>query len=321
MKTTSRGLRSALMAITLAATTALSIGEPTAAHAAGMSLLNAPVPASCKHPATTLDGYEKDYPTTNGHTTLQVAQAVSGRLAHRRGRVTVVPLSCSAAGVTWPDLLLVYGPGPSLLGSLQLRTQVRGQKHATVSALSLSGGVAQMTVTTSNATGYMLTTYHSTMGWSQGYPTFRLGPPLTIDGAPAGSDEGAMPLIGGPQQAARLKPAPAGLRAFLQRQMDANPNAAYTKLMRYSHKGGGFAYIDWDPGDEEGDVYGKVHRRWTHLATYWNRGDISASCNSGDQGWFDLTGKTRAAWTALGLACRTTNGHWSTLGTWPSSGI
>ena len=247
---------------------------------------------------------------TDGHTTLQVDQAVSGHLGKHRGRVTIVPLSCSEAGVSWPDLLLIYGPGRRLLDTVRLREVIGGQAHAEVGHIRLSRS-AYVRLSTSTQDGYLQTAYRAHVWWAGGGAHIRLGPPQTIDGAPPGTDPLTMPAIRGPHQSDNLKPAPPGLRRFLQRQRDIH--RTYVKLERYRHKAGGVALVDWDPGDEEGKVAGKVDGRWQWLATYWNRGQERPTCS-------DITGSTLVnAWKGLGLTCND-HGTVVTLGHWPSSG-
>lgn len=312
-----RGLVSALAAISLAGSTLLGIGI-SAAHAAGTapSLLDAPVPASCGHPATRLHGYEKDYPRTNGHTTLDVAQATTMKVGRDHHLVTVAPLSCSANGQAWPDLLLAYGPGTELVGAVRMRTLASAQKLGTISELHREAGRIAGTLTTSTANGYMSTIYDLRVGWHKGHLQASHGAPIYIDGQPA---DASLPYDGptmtSRSQSGELKPAPAGLRAFLAAQW--TPHTTSMSLPRFANRVNGrvpknhsFALIEWNPGDEEADVAGRVDGTWRWLHTYWNRGQDLPDCS-------DLTGVTHRAWVALGLSCLEDDGHHVSLGAWP----
>jgi hypothetical protein len=313
---TSRGLVRTLATITLAGSLWGGAAASTA-HAASSapSLLDAPVPATCGHAATRLDGYEKEYAATNGHTTLDVSQATTLRVG-RRHVVTVVPLSCTSHGKHGPDLLLAYGPGTTLVGTVPMRTGPAAQTRATVSDLHREPDGIVGTLTTSTAGGYMRTVYDLGVGWSHGHLQTRHGAPLSIDGRPAGvrNPDGG-PSMRSPSQSGRLRPAPAGLRSFLTDQW--TPSTSSIALSRFTSRVNGltpknhnFALIIWSPGDEEADVAGKVDGTWRWVGSYWNRGQDLPQCS-------DLKGVSHQAWVALGLSCFE-DGRTVTLGTWPS---
>lgn len=54
-------------------------------------------------------------------------------------RETVVAYSCSAGGVTWPETIAVYGPGPTLLGSIYLAKYVDDAEHSDVVSFTVTG--------------------------------------------------------------------------------------------------------------------------------------------------------------------------------------
>lgn len=322
MSNTTRRLGSALAAITIASSTLIGLGLDTStAHAAGAvevaTLLNAPVPASCKHPSTTLDGYEKDYPASNGHSTLQVDQAASVAAGRDQHLVTIVPLSCSAKGKAWPDLLLAYSPDEKLIGTVRMRTLPDAQALGTISELHREDNIIAGTLTTSTAHGYMRAIYHLTVSWRDGHLYANHGrAPIYIDGNPLDATspyDG--PRVTSRSQIGELKPAPVGLRAFLASQWTGH--TASMRLARFSNRVHGlipknhsFALVEWDPGDVEADVAGKVDGTWQWLHVYWDRGDDLPRCR-------DVTGVIHRAWVALGLACYQDDGQAVTLGAWP----
>lgn len=107
-------------------------------------LANAPVPASCEHPAGNLRDFSlPNVPSGDG----------GGSLVHEASQGAPTPLTvdldgdgrqeilavyqCNAGGVAWPDQVLVYGPGPTLKGWLALG-DISRTEHAEVQAWRLT---------------------------------------------------------------------------------------------------------------------------------------------------------------------------------------
>jgi hypothetical protein len=116
-------------------------------------LLNAPVPGMCRHSAGRLsNGSLPGLGATEGFEYIS-----AGQPAPFSSEPTLKPLladltadgrtdaltsaNCSAGGVSWPNVLLLYSAGPTLLGSLDLST-VYSAEHAEVSSISAQGGDA-----------------------------------------------------------------------------------------------------------------------------------------------------------------------------------
>jgi hypothetical protein len=91
-------------------------------------LLNAPVPSTCGHPTGRLvDGVQPGIAERDGGTSLawsasdpfrQSALVATGDLNRDGVADAATILACNAGGVAWPDVLVLYAPGPTLLGSV-----------------------------------------------------------------------------------------------------------------------------------------------------------------------------------------------------------
>jgi hypothetical protein len=145
---------------TQAAPSSSTAAAPTAAtsiiQAAATTLLSAPVPASCMHAAGTLvNGVLPGIPAMNGEMQLawlngsaqqKAASIVVGDL-NSDGKVDIATLlDCDAGGVSWPQIVAFYAPGPSLLGWAYLTDfnlpGIEAQENATAHLLTYdSGGV------------------------------------------------------------------------------------------------------------------------------------------------------------------------------------
>jgi WD40 repeat protein len=89
-------------------------------------LMSAPVPAACRHSGGYLSyGVQRGIPQNHGLT--ELAWVADGSAARARltafGPLTgsgthdaATVLNCTAGGVSWPQIIAFYGPGPSLLG-------------------------------------------------------------------------------------------------------------------------------------------------------------------------------------------------------------
>jgi hypothetical protein len=113
-------------------------------------LLTAPVPALCRHPAGRLrNGELLPPPNTRdrdpGYGDLALDEPALGPVltdltGDGVGDAAAV-YRCSAGGVAWPDTVLFYGPGPTLLGAADLWrvTEADNFEHSTVSSLTADG--------------------------------------------------------------------------------------------------------------------------------------------------------------------------------------
>jgi hypothetical protein len=104
-------------------------------------LLSAPVPAQCRHPAGRLQGGRLPIaPDDSGYGLLELAHPapVFADLTGDRVGDAAAVYHCTAGGVTWPDTVLFYGPGPTLLGAAPL-VDVTQTEHSDVTALAADG--------------------------------------------------------------------------------------------------------------------------------------------------------------------------------------
>lgn len=94
------------------------------------SLLTAPVPPACGHPAGRLvHGQLPGIPSTHGRVQLgwidrptsQPDLLAMGDLDGDRQQDAAAVITCDAGGVPWPDVIAFYTKGPALLGSVDLR--------------------------------------------------------------------------------------------------------------------------------------------------------------------------------------------------------
>jgi hypothetical protein len=121
-------------------------------------LLNAPIPASCQHPAGRLvNGDLPLAPNPNGpdpgfatvyfpETHRFIVQPVLSDVTGDGVADLTGVLMCSAGGVSWPELVLVYTTGIHLLGYVDLGT-VTPHEHDDVTAMSAAGHDIRLTWT------------------------------------------------------------------------------------------------------------------------------------------------------------------------------
>lgn len=101
------------------------------------ALLRAPVPSLCGHPAGTLvDGSLPGIAERDGHVSISRPDAeipadrvVFGDVDGDGTVEAAVVVSCSRGGVPWPEIVVVYGPGPTYLGHVDLGDQGRDRPH------------------------------------------------------------------------------------------------------------------------------------------------------------------------------------------------
>lgn len=158
--------------------TVLAVTGTSTAWAAGVrsvaDLRDAPVPAVCQHPATQLSGYKRDYGMYGGSTQLLKHKAVFGRLGRHRGSVGIAPLVCSAGGVTWPEVIAVYGPGPRLLGSVDLRRVRPHREHEDVRSMRFSHHELIVDFLGYDGAGFDYIHHRGTLSWRHGRVSWHL---------------------------------------------------------------------------------------------------------------------------------------------------
>ncbi|PRY38850.1 hypothetical protein CLV43_108250 [Umezawaea tangerina] len=121
-----------------------STGKPITAA----DLSTAPVPGMCQHPAGTLvDGSLPGIPTHDGFVQLVAKGSPSevdnpivvGDLTADGTPDAAAVFMCSRGGVGWPHHVVLYGPGPEVLGSVDLGSVTDGE-HSNVRNMSIEGG-------------------------------------------------------------------------------------------------------------------------------------------------------------------------------------
>jgi len=83
-------------------------------------------------------------------------------------RDAVVVMDCNAGGVGWPQWLLLYGPGPKLLGAIDMGKQAPSAEHASVSRLRVIGRTIAVDWSTYEGAGFGTRLWHGTASWSGG---------------------------------------------------------------------------------------------------------------------------------------------------------
>lgn len=311
-----------LVAVALMASLIVVLPEAPS-HASGITnvrqLRNAPIPASCGHPATRLNGYTKNF-GTRGNASLRVGFAKFGRLRGVTGAVALVPLDCSVSDVAGkPEFILLYGSGPRLLGYVNLAKIPGTPADAAVDGRQFRNGSALVHWTGGvYVAGYARTTYRGVIGWSHGRMTWSYTGPLTADYAVnRNSDNSGPGIVNSPSDVRTLAPAPQAFRNFIKQRWNRMNNAPAAKdcaqppsinVDRYSHKG--FAVGGENDCGGAIFVWGVVRGRW---APIWES-QQPPQCSQ-------LTALQRRAFVALGQQCWVTNGQpTKTLGNWPTSG-
>lgn len=134
-------------------------------------LYQAPVPSLCEHPAGKLvDGSLPGIPTDRGYVDLLAkSQGASGVLAF--GDLTgdgaidaVAVFDCSQGGVNWPHQIVLYAPGPKILGSIDLG-KVTPAEHAQVDRLTTKDGDVLLTWATYDGTNSCRKNWSARLHW------------------------------------------------------------------------------------------------------------------------------------------------------------
>lgn len=112
------------------------------------SLLRAQAPAMCEHPSGRLvnGGLPVADPMMQGFVSIRLKGApyisplplATTDLNADGVQDTVVAFDCSAGGVTWPETIAVYGPGPTLIASVDLGQYVEAE-HSDVQSFKVQG--------------------------------------------------------------------------------------------------------------------------------------------------------------------------------------
>ncbi|WP_133787350.1 hypothetical protein [Kribbella sp. VKM Ac-2571] len=112
------------------------------------SLLRAQAPAMCTHPSGRLVNGSLPLadPLTQGYVAIRLKGVqytsplplATTDLNSDGVQETVAVYDCSAGGVTWPQTIAVYGPGPTLLGSVDLGKYVEAE-HSDVRSFKVQG--------------------------------------------------------------------------------------------------------------------------------------------------------------------------------------
>lgn len=134
-------------------------------------LLSAPVPAQCEHPAGKLVNGELpvDDPMTGGvwiftePDALAAGPVFADLTGDGRGDAAAVT-GCTAGGVNWPQTLVFYSPGPTLIGSVQLPTNYN-EMHANVQTITAQGRDLNITFTTYNGAGFDFRYFAGRIHW------------------------------------------------------------------------------------------------------------------------------------------------------------
>lgn len=296
-------------------------GKSKTSQAPGLTrvsqLANAPVPASCKHPAATLEGMSVRFADGAGDANLDTKHAAFGDLDGDGNADAVVPLNCNSGGEWWPQLLLVYGDGPRLLGSVDLGSIRGAQEHVEVNSLHYRGGQVSVEFASYVGSGLGRALFSGTLTYA-GKAQLDYSEALTIDYAEGrvGFDPGPGVVLGPKDSATALKAAPDDLQSLVQNRwasLQANASTcgreATLAMSRYSHLG------FFEATEVACDITSRI---WAKRASGWVA--IHTSTDDLEQ-CSDLTEpELKRAWTALGLGCFDDSGTVTSLGDWPSSG-
>ncbi|MCA1601708.1 MAG: hypothetical protein LC776_08730, partial [Acidobacteria bacterium] len=115
-----------------------------------IQLYRAPVPSLCDHPAGTLvDGSLPGISEVDGYVALRAKQSPQqaenlvsfGDLTGDGSIDAAAVFGCSQGGVDWPNKIVLYSPGPKLLGSVDLK-EITPAEHSDVDRISIEGGDA-----------------------------------------------------------------------------------------------------------------------------------------------------------------------------------
>jgi hypothetical protein len=143
-------------------------------------LESAPVPSACEHPAGTLvDGNLPLIPDHLGGVFL--SRDADGAPRHLvtdltgKGPEYLALLDCSAGGVAWPQVVVLYGPGPTLLGSIDLGDVELGPpyggEHRNIQTWQTDGDTVQATIIDYDGAGFHAVTWTGVFRMHEGVLT------------------------------------------------------------------------------------------------------------------------------------------------------
>jgi len=115
---------------------------------------------------------------------IETATAVSVDLDGDGGHEIIAKFRCSAGGVSWPQLLLVYSHGPVLRGSVDLGKR-SDQEHSDVDHWATSGAAVALTWLSYEGAGFDVQHHTSRLAMSGGRVTFVDTKPVVIESVQA----------------------------------------------------------------------------------------------------------------------------------------
>jgi hypothetical protein len=300
-------------------------------HQAGLTkvadLLDAPVPPSCHHPAGTLQGYKRDWGTNQdgsyaGTTSLDTKLAVFGDVTGDGRSDAVVPMDCDAGGVSWPEYLLVYGPGTRLEGWYNLGQITDAQEHEDVDSMTYRDGSVDVAFRSYEGAGSSMATYQGRLTAPATRVDFSTDGPLTVDYSldrrlQGGETFGPGVVSNLHNSSIWLDPLPTDFQRFLEGEwskLNAEsagcPMSPTITVSRYSHLG--FAMGDENTCGGAVFIWYRGTQGWQVLTGYQ------------DEPYCDQVDKRptlERALSVLGQSCYSLpSGARHQLGHWPESG-
>lgn len=277
--------------------------------------MNVEIPASCGHDPVTLDGHSKDF-GTNGFAQLLVGKAKTGRVGPKRKKMTVVPMLCSAGGVSWPNLVLLYDKDQQLFGAVDLIGERDPQEHLDVQKIRIKKDEARLTLVGYDGCCFTKTLRKAGLSWDNDSFSWWATGALTIDFAHRRSNTelGGPGIIESVEDAGiYLRPAPRAFKKFIERRWkryDRQSLCDDTTIYvdRYSHKGAALGAETGCGGARF--VWARSKGRWRAVLGYQD----GPYC-------YGLTKLQRRALKVLGQSCYDRHFKRHKLGNWPRSGM
>jgi hypothetical protein len=134
-------------------------------------LYHAPVPSLCRHPAGTLvDGSLPGIPEQDGHVDLRARSGptantlVFGDLTGDGTVDAAAVFACSRGGVSWPAEVVLYAPGPKVLGVVDLG-DLTPAEHSEVKKMTLKSGDVALEWESYEGAGYCFGAWSARIHW------------------------------------------------------------------------------------------------------------------------------------------------------------